>query len=371
MKVIVLGVGSMGAAACAHLARRGATVLGLDQFEVPHDRGSHHGESRMIRQAYFEHPDYVPLLRRAYELWRELEEQSGRDVLHETGGLYLAPSDADIVAGSLRAAEEHGLPHEILSAAELEKRYPQFTVPDHFVGFFESRAGFVKPEAAIRAHVEVARAHGADIRCQQRVTSWEETEDGVKVRYGNDTHTADHLIISAGAYALPLLQDLGIPLTVTRQLAAWFRPRTPDAFTAERFPSWFLETDAPYGHYGFPLDEQGLVKLALHKPGEETDPCKVPDATAEEEDEFRQFLTTHIPQASGELDRIQTCRYTNSPDGHFILGKHPSHSRITLATGFSGHGYKFASVMGELLSELAMDGETKLRIDFLSPARFG
>lgn len=374
--VIVAGVGSMGAAACYHLARRGLRVLGLEQFQVPHQRGSHHGHSRMIRQSYFEHPDYVPLLKRAYELWETLEAESEREIFHQTGGLYLGPPGAEIVKGSLAAAREHGLPHEQLDHAALRERFPEFRLPDEFVGFYEARAGLLIPENAIAAHAEAARNLGADLRERTALGDWSADANGVTVSTERETFRADHLVITAGAWSGRVLKSLGIKLQVTRQVMAWFAPRNPEPFQHGQFPCWFLESDSPFGHYGFPMLDSGQpgFKVALHQPGEPIDPDRLPDHTgpsAEEIQGLHSFLETYLPDAAGPLLASAQCLYTNSPDSHFVIDRHPEQRNVSLACGFSGHGFKFASVVGEILADLASHGHTEPPARFLGLKRFG
>ena len=371
--VIVAGVGSVGSAACFHLAKRGARVLGLEQYEIPHTRGSHHGHSRMIRQAYFEHPDYVPLLRRAYDLWDELQMLGNDSFFHVTGGLYIGPEDGSIVPGSLKAALEHDLEHTTLSPEEVTAKHPIFRPPANHVAFHEKRGGFLVPESAIRAHVKAAQQAGAKVNTGEALRSWESDADCVKVTTDVATYTADKLVITAGAWNEKVAQGLGIPLQVTRQVLAWFEPLGDIAwFSPGRFPCWFIETDPPFGHYGFPIlpGDPGL-KVAQHKPGDPIDGGTDPESPRTEEiAELKAVLDQHFPGCAGELAHACTCKYTNSPDGHFILGTHPEHERVSITCGLSGHGFKFSSVLGEAMADLALDGESPLPIEFLSPGRF-
>lgn len=372
----------MGSAACCHLARRGARVLGLEQFTLPHERGSHHGHSRMIRQSYYEHPDYVPLLCRAYELWEHLEAEEGHGVgreqlLYLTGGLYVGPADGEIVPGALAAARAHGLSHELLERHEVERRFPAFRIPEGFLGFYEERAGLLVPELAVAALARQAERAGAELRTGEGILAWESTPQGVTVRTATGTYRAAHLVVTAGAWSGALLRSLGARLETTRQVLAWFEPAgEAGSFTPGRFPCWFVETETPYGHYGFPMmdSRQGGLKVALHKPGRPIDPDRLggpDDAVAPAESEaLRDFLREYLPEGAGPLLATRTCLYTNSPDGHFLLGHHPAHPSVTIAAGFSGHGFKFASVIGEALAELALDGASSLPIAFLRPERF-
>jgi sarcosine oxidase len=374
--VIVLGVGSMGSAACYHLAKRGAKVLGLDQFEIPHNHGSHHGKSRMIRKAYYEHPDYVPLLQRAYELWDELEHAATNSVFKRTGALYLGKSDDSVVSGSIRSARQHKLPHRYLETVEIKRDFPAFSVPDCFDGFYEPDGGYLCPENGIEEHAWQAARLGTSILTNTPALSWQADKDGVEVKTMEGTLHADQLIVSAGAWTNSLLKDLGIQLTVTRQIQAWFEPKgDPQRFSPENFPCWFIETGPPYGHYGFPiLPGQKGLKIAEHRPGSQIPIEQIGKAieppTAKELDSLQQILVEYIPGAAGPLLKSCTCLYTNSPDQHFIIGKHPIHDRVTMAAGFSGHGYKFAPVIGEILADLSTDGKTRHPVEFLSLERF-
>lgn len=371
--VIVLGVGTMGAATAYHLAKRGASVLGLEQFAIPHALGAHHGFSRAIRSAYYEHPDYVPLLQRAFELWAELEKTSGLRILHRTGGLYMGPEDAVFITGATRAAEEHHLPFELLDHHELERRFPQFTLPSHCAGFLEKDAGFVVPEMAMSAHLDGALRNGATLQGHVQVKGWESTSTGVQVETSDGRFTAKHLVITAGAWSPDLLGELPITLTVTRQSWGWFWPKSTAPFAFGTLPTWFIESEPGYGFYGFPMmpDNPGL-KLAHHKPGDVTSPSTVKREACREIDEapLRACLRSHLPQGEGNLLALRTCLYTNSADGHFIIDAHPDTAKVTVACGFSGHGFKFAPVIGELLADLALTGASRLPTEFLSLKRF-
>lgn len=370
--VIVVGVGAMGSSACYHLARRGARVLGLEQFDIPHARGSSHGFSRMIRTAYYEHPDYVPLLRRAYELWDELEGRSGQKLLHITGGLYLGPARGELISGSLAAAKAHGLEHETLDHAALARRFPQFNVPLEFDGFYEPRAGFLRPEAVVAAQAEVALRLGADLRGHEPVVDWSSNGAGVEVRTPRGAYAADQIIFCGGAWTDRLIHDLGVKLAVTRQVMGWVWPRSPDAFRFGRFPVWAIDNPDGSLHYGFPmLGHNPGLKIAHHAPGHAVDPDTViRDPVEGDEQSFRPAVARFLPEADGPTLGLRVCLYTNSPDHHFIVDRHPADDRVTLACGFSGHGFKFASVIGEALADLATEGRTALPAQFLGLRRF-
>jgi sarcosine oxidase len=371
--VIVVGVGAMGAATCWALARRGVRVLGLEQFDLPHARGSSHGYSRVTRTAYYEHPDYVPLLRRAHALWAELEEESNEEILHLVGGLYLGPADGPLVSGSLRSAQEHGLSHEMLDRGALARRYPQFSVPEDWVGLFESEAGFLRPELAISAFADCAMKRGAEIHGHEEVVSWDASESHVRVTTRHATYEAEKIVFAGGAWSNQLVRDLAVELVVTRQVLGWVWPRDWKAFRSGTLPVWMIDRLDGTVYYGFPMITQSPgFKVALHAPLETTDPNRVTrEVLPGDEETFRPCLRQFIPTGDGPLLALRTCLYTNSPDGHFIVDRHPQQPRAIVAAGFSGHGFKFASVIGEALADLAERGETQLPIGFLGLGRFG
>jgi sarcosine oxidase len=363
----------MGSAAAYHLAARGKRVLGLERHAPVHDRGSSHGESRIIRQAYFEDPAYVPLLLRAYELWEGLERETGRDLMSLVGALMIGPPDGALVSGSVASADEHGLPYEILSASELKRRYPIFEPDPDVVALYEERAGFVRPEAGVKAHLDLASSLGAELRFEERITSWEAGSSGVRVETERGSYEAERLVVSAGAWAGELLAGLGLPLEVTRQILFWFRPEGGvEPYAPERVPIWIYEPDDGNMFYSFPaVDGADTVKVAFFRAdGKPTNPETIDREVHGEEVEFiRGYLARHVPSMNGDLVAAKTCMYTNTPDEHFVISTHPDHPHISIAAGFSGHGYKFCSVVGEILADLATEGKTEHPIDLFSPAR--
>jgi sarcosine oxidase len=375
--VIVIGIGAMGSATCCNLARRGVRVLGLEQFDIPHALGSSHGSSRMIRLAYYEHPDYVPLLLRAYELWDELEQVSGQKLLHLTGGLYMGPLAGDIVGGSLQSAVEHRLPHELLDRDELRRRFPQFCVPEDWSALYEPRAGFLVPERVIAAYAETALRAGAELHGREPVLEWKTDGRSATVRTPRGEYHADQLVFCGGPWTGKLLGDLQPMLSVTRQVLAWVWPKEPEHFALGRLPCWAIDHLDGTIHYGFPMthDTPGL-KIAHHSPAGAIDPDRiVRDPQPGDEETFRPILRRMIPSGDGPLLSLKVCMYTNSPDSHFIIDRHPAHERVTLACGFSGHGFKFASVIGEVLADLVTKNGTNqpvgfLRLKRLSPLGF-
>jgi sarcosine oxidase len=364
---IVVGLGAMGSAALLHLARRGQRVLGLERYDVPHELGSSHGVTRIIRLAYYEDPAYVPLLRRAYELWRELEASAGERLLHITGSVDAGP---EIFEGSLRSCEEHGLAHEALSAAELAQRYPAYRLPSDTDCLLQPEGGFLLPERCIVAHVAQATARGAVVRTHERVREWGPTRDGIQVSTKQATYEADHLVLCAGAWSEAVARLPPGLVTAERQVLAWFEPLEPQLFEPRRFPVFNLVV--PEGRwYGFPVfGVPGFKVGKYHHRGEAGDPDQLDrESHAADEALLRTFVERHFPAGSGPAVSLKTCLFENSPDEHFIIDLHPECPAAVVAAGFSGHGFKFSSVVGEIVAGLALDGTTRHDIEFLQLAR--
>lgn len=373
---IVVGTGGIGAAAAYHLAARGARVIGIDRFPPVHDRGSSHGHTRLIRKAYFEHPDYVPLLLRAYELWRELEQAVGRSLLVESGLVIGGPPDGEVVKGVLRSAEIHSLPIESMTPAEASARWPAIRMPDDWAAVHEASGGYLFVEECVRAHIEAAQRAGATFEHGVTVRSWRAADGGVIVETDRGTVSADRLVLTPGPWAADLLRMPCLPLQVLRKSLFWYEPSAGPAVTAGEFPCFAF--DAPTGfYYGFPaLDDRGL-KIAEHSGGRPiADPLEVdPTIDAGEQSRVEAVLADHLPGVGRRCLAHKTCLYTMSPDSHFAVGSHPDEPRVAVAAGFSGHGFKFASVMGEIMADIVL-GDTAARasahpIGFLSPRRFG
>jgi sarcosine oxidase len=359
--VIVVGLGAMGSAAAYHLARRGRRVLGLDRFTPPHTLGSSHGQTRIIREAYFEDPRYVPLVQRAYGLWAALERETERRLLIETGGLMIGRPDSAVVRGARRSAETHGLRHELLSAAEVRRRFPALRPDDDMVAVWEPRAGILIPEACVEAHLAMARRHGATLRYDEPVLRWEPDGNGVRVVSAQGTYAAGQLVLSAGSWLASLLPDLALPLTVERQPLYWFEAlRNAEDFTPERLPIHLWEHAPQRYLYGFPDLGDG-VKVARHHEGRLTDPDAVDrEVHADEVEAMRGLVRRFVPDADGRLRSAAVCLYTNTPDDHFLIDRHPAHGQVVIASPCSGHGFKFASAIGEALAELLSEGRTRL-----------
>jgi sarcosine oxidase len=365
---IVVGVGGMGSAALFELARRGRRVLGLERFSVPHDFGSSHGVTRIIRLAYYEDPAYVPLLRRAYELWRELEGRARERLLYITGSVDAGP---EVFEGSLRSCQEHELAHEVLSGSELGRRYAGYRLPDSIAVLLQPEGGFLLPERCIVAYAREAEALGAVIRTGERVLDWEPIADGVRVRSDQGLYEADRLVLCAGAWSQSVARLPAGFVRAERQVLAWFEPLEPELFQPECFP--VFNVVVPEGRwYGFPVFGPPGVKVGrYHHRGEVVEPDSF-DREPNREDELllRAFVERYLPAGAGPTAALKTCLFENSPDEHFLLDLHPDCPQAVVAAGFSGHGFKFCSVVGEIVAELVLTGRTRHEIGFLRLARF-
>ena len=369
--VIVIGLGGMGSAAAHHLAARGQRVLGLEKFTPAHDKGSSHGGSRIIRQSYFEDPAYVPLLLRAYELWEQLAQDSGREVYRMTGGLFSGPPDSLTVAGSLRAAREWSLPHEVLEADEIRARYPTFTPAQGNVAVYEAKAGFARPETTVQAHIDLATRAGAELHFGEPVLEWTETSGGVRVKTERGEYTAGQLVICPGAWAPQLLADFGIPITIERQVLYWLDPAGGTA-PFENHPIFIDEHVDGQQIYGFPAIDGpgGGVKVAFFRKGIVCTPETIDREVRDSEiAEMRSRTAELLPALDGPCLHSATCMYSNTPDEHFVIARHPESTNVTVACGFSGHGFKFVPVVGEILADLAIGGETSHPISLFDPKR--
>ena len=363
--VIVLGLGAMGASACYHLAKRGARVTGIEQFDIGHALGSSHGQSRLIRKAYYEHPNYVPLLERSYELWAELSKGIGREIYHETGLVYFCPESSPVMKGILESARIHGIHLEKLSDQKLATLSDRYRRPTDCVAVFEPKAGYLEVENCILGYAKLAKELGARILPNEKAISWSATDTGVEVVTDKGTHRADHLVVATGAWSDRILKDLGLPLKVLKKTMFWF-PTNDSYLESNGTPCFFYET--PYGvFYGFPKTDASGMKFAEHSGGTPTenpdsvDRCLNPEELAN----ATRFLKDNLPGMSDQLLSYKTCMYTMTPDENFILDFHPRHKNVAFAAGFSGHGFKFSSVIGEILCDFALNGSTSHPIEFL------
>jgi sarcosine oxidase len=354
--VAVVGLGAAGSAAAYELARRGVRVLGVDRWAPPHAHGSTHGRTRIIREAYYEHPLYVPLVRRAYELWGRLEEEAGETLFRQAGGLMVGPADGPLVAGARRSAEEHDIPHELLDAAQVRARFPAYAPPADAVALLEPRAGLLFPEACVAAFLARARQLGATLELGAAVESWTAGDGGVTLTTARGTFRAARAIFAAGPWLPELVPALAPALEVERQLFHWFDPADGERarHAPERMPIALWEY-APERIFATFPDVGDGVKCGVHHEGETTTADAVRRTIDEEETrQARALLAALMPGAAGALRDRATCLYTNTPDHHFLIDRLPGAERVIVASPCSGHGFKFASAVGELLAQMAV-----------------
>jgi sarcosine oxidase len=372
--VVVCGLGAMGSAALHHVARRGKRVLGVERYAPGHDRGSSHGATRIIRLGYFEHPSYVPLLRHAYKLWRELEAATGRALLHVTGIAEIGPPNSALIKGTLACAQVHGLRHAELAAPELMRRFPAFRVPPDYAAVLQPDGGILEAEACIAAQLALATEGGAEIHSGESIRAVEPRADHVRIVTDRGSIDAGAAIIAAGPWVRSLLPGLAAPLRVTREVMGWFEPTDARLFSPAHVPVFII--GSRHGlHYGIPPRgniHAGIKVAKHHHRGETVDPDGY-DRTVSAEDGalIRAALADHLPAANGRLIAAKTCLYTMTPDGHFLIDRLPGAPNIIVASPCSGHGFKFAPVIGEILADLAIKGATAHDIARFSLGRFG
>ncbi len=379
LDAVVVGLGAMGANALLHLARSGARVSGFEQFAPGHARGASHGETRIIRTAYAEGANYVPLLKRAWELWAQLEALTGQRLLLRTGGLFISPKGSGRIEAPIASARAHGLAYEVYDAADLRRFYPQHRVDPDTVAFHEADAGILRPEASIVAAVQAAHEAGATVHSGTRVTRIVPDPARPAVWVGDEEFPARHVIVAAGGWTGRLLPAMAPHVDVVRRVVAWFEPGDAAEFAPDRFPI-FIRTAKPLGEsgsfewYGMPGFGSPPVKVALHTllhAEERVDP----DAGVRPPDEhdarlIEGLVHEALPGLRPEPVRLQACMYSNTPDRDFAVGRHPDLPGLILLAGFSGHGFKFAPVIGEIASQLALVGQSSLDMAFLAPDRF-
>lgn len=371
---IVVGCGSMGSAALFHLASRGRRVLGLDRFDVPNQMGSSVGTTRNIRLAYAEDPGYVPLLRRAYTLWRELEQVAGERLLVQTGHIDAGPEQGALVGGSLRSSAEHGLQHETLDARSLQRRFPGYRLPRHMAAVYQPDGGFLLSERCVLAHLAGALSNGAEIHGREAVTAWDSLENDtrVRVRTTQEVYHARSLVLTAGPWTAGLVPELRTRAKPERQVLLWAQPIVPAHFHVDRFPVFYMEADEGR-FYGTPAYAVPGFKIGkYHHRGEQVDADSV-DRSCYPEDEavLRAAIRRYFPDADGPTLAMKVCMFTNTPDEHFLIDVHPASRSVIVAAGFSGHGFKFCSVVGEVLADLAIDGTTTADIGLFRWHRAG
>jgi N-methyl-L-tryptophan oxidase len=362
--VIVVGAGSMGMAAGYFLAKNGKRTLLLDSFDPPHNKGSHHGDTRMIRHAYAEGEDYVPLVLKAQELWYDLEKESGKQLFIQTGVLNVGKESSDMMKNIISSAKNYSLPLEVLQAKEVQKRWPGINMPDEYIGFFEPASGVLKCEDCIDAYRELAEHYGATIRTKSTVKDLSVQGRTVSIQTDDRIFTSDALVVSAGAWSGKLLAKLGldVPLNPVRKTFAWFEA-DEELYNHKDFPSFSFET--PHGQfYGFPNIDGAGIKVGRHDGGETINPDETLIGFGEmdsDETDLSQFLAQYLPSTK-QLKYGKTCMYNLTPDENFIIDLHPTYPNIAIASGFSGHGFKFSSVVGQILSELILSGKTEQNI---------
>ena len=368
---IVIGVGGMGSAAVYHLARRGLRVLGLEKHAIPHEMGSSHGYSRMIRYTLQEHPSYVPLVRRSYELWHEMEETAGEELMVTTGSIRAGAPDSPFFLNAQEACDLHSIPYEILTASEVNKRFPGYRFPEEISSVYQADGGFLLPERCIVTHVQAAERAGADVHSQETVLDWEVRGDGVQVRTDRDTYTAGRLVVTAGPWAANLVPELAAYAVPERQVMGWFQPKRPELYAADAFPVFGVFTEEGR-YYGFPSHAVPGFKIGrAHHLLQKVDPDAIDrEVHPEDEDILRQAVNRYFPLAAGKLLDGKTCMYTNTPDEHFMIGTLDGQPQVSVAAGFSGHGFKFASVIGEIMADLAQNGATEHDINLFRLDRF-
>lgn len=372
---IVIGIGGMGSAALYHLAKRGLSVLGIEQFDIAHDMGSSHGLTRIIRLAYYEDPSYVPLLRRSYDLWRTLEDEAGEKLFYQTGSIDMGAEDSEVFAGSLKSCIEHQLEHEVLSSQQMTERFAGYRLPSHIKAVFQPQGGLLVPERCITAHVNIAKQHGATVHTGECVQGWEILSDRrVQVTTDNSNYTAKKLLICGGAWAYKLVPQLAQKAVPERQVLIWLETKKPEWFMPERFPVWNAQVEEGR-YYGFPEfnpdgTTPGMKYGCWHHREEIVDPDTI-DRNVYPEDEalLRLFGEKYFPDGAGKTLAMKACMFTNTADEHWILQTLDDAPQVSVAAGFSGHGFKMASVIGEIMADLAQNGKTKHDISLHQLAR--
>lgn len=364
--IAILGLGGMGSATLYNLGKRGLKVCGIEQFGLAHDRGSSHGETRMIRKAYFEHPDYIPLLERAYQLWHEFEEERGEQLFVKNGLIIAGPPDCEVIRGLDLCYAKYPLPHEKLTGREARSRFPQFNFENDLIVYVDPVAGFLYVEKCVAQFIKRALDLGAAAYFNERVFEWRLEKNRVLLKTNRREIAAEKLIITAGAWAKLQLQSLGIPLQILRKVLFWYDFPQISNFKPGAFPTFYVQLENA-GFYGFPaINELGL-KVGEHQSlDEQENPDKINrNLQPDDEPPILSFLNKMFPGLQPVRQKFSICMYTLTPDHHFILDHHPGFERVIIGAGFSGHGFKFAPVVGEILADLAVEGRTTLQIDFL------
>jgi sarcosine oxidase len=368
---IVVGLGAMGSAVSYQLATHGFKILGLEQFSLNHTNGSSHGKTRIIRTAYFEHPAYVPLVQRAFELWLQLQSESGERLIEMTGGLMFGLPESALVSGAIASAKQHNLAFETLASNQVRDRFPMFEPHADEVAVYEKKAGMLFPEMCIQTHAKLTEKSGGTLHYDEPVTRWKAGREGVAITTTKGSYTAKFVIFASGPWITELVPDAGLPLQCERQTVFWFEPKGSNAlFRPGRMPVFMWQTKDSSYFYGLPDIGDG-VKAARHHGGELTLPSQVRRVVTEQDEApVKNFLTDRIPMAAGIRKSSSTCLYTNTPDSHFIIDFHPLHPNVVITSPCSGHGFKFSSVIGELVREMIETGGTALDVSLFTINRF-
>lgn len=368
---IVVGVGGMGSATCYHLSKRGHNVLGLESSNVPNSLGSSHGETRIIRKGYFEGEHYVSILERAYELWEELEDESGQKLLHKTGLIAFGEKGTQLVDNTIESCKKNNFEHEELAAEELNERFPGYELPEDYKAVLEPEGGFLESEKCIMAHVIQAQKNGAEIHAQEKVENWESEEEGVKIETDRGSYRANKLVFAAGAWTPKLIASVSEYLQVDLHSLTWEQPERPQFYRSNNFPPFIADTEEGQ-YYGFPHHERPGFKYARFKPVEQ----KIDPETVERQPEISDaqrlsaFSKKNFKAAKGDVMAIERCLQTDTPDRDFIIDKLPDCENLVVGAGFSGHGFKMSSAIGEILADLAEKGETRFEIEEFRISRF-
>ena len=371
--VVVIGLGAMGSCAAMALARRGQRVIGFDRYHPPHQFGSSHGRSRIIREAYYESPAYVPLVRRAWEQWRAMERDAGRPLLRQTGGLMLGTEASGLIRGALQSAKTHQISIEMLGSAEVRRRFPALAPPAGSVGVLEPNAGILDPEACVESALHLAAAAGAVCRFDTKVLGWRDCGRGLEVNTSSGSVTCGRVVCSVGSWVGELVPASLLPATVERQVFAWFEPTTGgELLLPGRLPVFLWEHQPNRIVYGFPDDGAGF-KAAIHHEGDlVSDPADLDWVVRGADlDRLTGVLATLVPAGWGRVREARVCPYTDTPDRHFVIGEHPQDPRVLLVSPCSGHGFKFATAVGEMVADLAVGGRLPPELALFAPSRFG
>ncbi len=350
----MIGLGAIGAAVSWRLCASGQPVVAFDDCRPGHTLGSSHGATRIIRQAYYEHPDYVPLVRRSWQRWQELERRSGRTLLTPSAGLMLGAPDSALVAGTLASVARHDLPHRVLSTAELRERFPQFRLASGEIGVLEQHAGILRCELGVETMVRAALEADAPLTVvHQRVLALEPVGSAIRIHTREQDMDFSQVVVAAGGWTADLLADWPLPLQVERQVQVWFRPADPAPFRLPRLPIWMREQADGQLFYGIPAVDGDLVKAARHHGAGTTTMAGISRAVSKEDlSVVTEFVAATLPALGERAAEASVCAYTNTPDFHFLIGRLRATPRLVVAAGFSGHGFKFAPVIGDLVTDI-------------------